>query len=148
MSGTSSGAPLRIVILGLSITSSWGNGHATTYRGLVRELVRRGHEVLFLERDVPWYAQHRDLPDPPFGRTALYADLAGLRRDHAADVAQADLVIVGSFVPDGVAVGDWAIPGIVVSEIKSTRIGDVGNKFLSFIVWRYTGPWRLASLVA
>ena len=107
MSGTSSGAPLRIVILGLSITSSWGNGHATTYRGLVRELVRRGHEVLFLERDVPWYAQHRDLPDPPFGRTALYADLAGLRRDHAADVAQADLVIVGSFVPDGVAVGDW-----------------------------------------
>jgi len=101
------GAPLRIVILGLSITSSWGNGHATTYRGLVRELVRRGHDVLFLERDVPWYAGHRDLPNPPFGRTALYADLAGLQRDHAADVAEADLVIVGSFVPEGVAVGDW-----------------------------------------
>jgi spore maturation protein CgeB len=99
--------PLRIVILGLSITSSWGNGHATTYRGLVRELVRRGHDVLFLERDVPWYAGHRDLPNPPFGRTALYADLPSLQRDHAADVAEADLVIVGSFVPDGVAVGDW-----------------------------------------
>jgi len=100
-------APLRIVILGLSITSSWGNGHATTYRGLVRELVRRGHDVLFLERDVPWYAEHRDLPNPPFGRTALYADLAELQRKHAAQVAEADLVIVGSFVPDGVAVGDW-----------------------------------------
>jgi spore maturation protein CgeB len=98
---------LRIVILGLSITSSWGNGHATTYRGLVRELVRRGHEVLFLERDVPWYAENRDLPNPPFGRTALYADLETLRSRHAGPVGEADLVIVGSYVPDGVAVGDW-----------------------------------------
>src|SRR4051794_23159358 len=46
---------LDIVIIGLSITSSWGNGHATTYRGLVRELARRGHDVLFLEHDRPWY---------------------------------------------------------------------------------------------
>jgi len=98
---------MKIVILGLSITSSWGNGHATTYRGLVRELARRGHEVLFLERDVPWYAQHRDLPEPPYGRTVLYADLSALRRDHADAVGAADVVIVGSYVPDGVAVGDW-----------------------------------------
>jgi spore maturation protein CgeB len=101
------GGALRIVVLGLSITSSWGNGHATTYRGLVRELARRGHDVLFLERDVPWYAQNRDLPDPPFGRTALYADLDALRSRHARAVGEADLVIVGSYVPDGVAVGDW-----------------------------------------
>lgn len=56
---------MKIVILGLSITSSWGNGHATTFRGLVRELVKRGHEVSFLERDVPWYASNRDLAHPP-----------------------------------------------------------------------------------
>lgn len=98
---------MKIVILGLSITSSWGNGHATTFRGLVRELVQRGHEVLFLERDVPWYAEHRDLPRPPWGRTVLYPDLPTLYRDHADDVGAADLVIVGSYVPDGVAVGDW-----------------------------------------
>ena len=98
---------MRIVILGLSITSSWGNGHATTYRGLVRELARRGHDVLFLERDVPWYAQNRDLPQPPYGRTVLYPDVATLQRDHADAVGAADLVIVGSYVPDGVAVGDW-----------------------------------------
>ena len=98
---------LRIVILGLSITSSWGNGHATTYRGLVRELVRRGHDVLFLERDMPWYAENRDLANPPFGRTALYADLDALRGTHAAAIGGADLVIVGSYVPDGIAVGDW-----------------------------------------
>jgi spore maturation protein CgeB len=100
-------APLRIVILGLSITSSWGNGHATTYRALVRELVRRGHDVQFLERDQPWYAEHRDLPRPPYGRTALYASLDELRDRFVRTVREADLVIVGSFVPDGAAVGDW-----------------------------------------
>jgi spore maturation protein CgeB len=98
---------LRIVILGLSITSSWGNGHATTYRALVRELERRGHELLFLERDQPWYAEHRDLPRPPFGRTELYGDLEQLRDEFAQEVREADLVIVGSFVPDGAVVGDW-----------------------------------------
>jgi spore maturation protein CgeB len=99
--------PRRIVILGLSITSSWGNGHAVTYRGLVRELAARGHDVLFLERDVPWYAPHRDLPRPPHGRTRLYRDLPELRARHAGDVREADLVIVGSYVPEGVEVGRW-----------------------------------------
>jgi len=98
---------MKIVILGLSITSSWGNGHATTYRGLVRELVRRGHELLFLERDQPWYAAHRDLPEPPWGRTLLYGTLQELQERHAASVRDADLVIVGSYVPDGVPVGEW-----------------------------------------
>ena len=100
---------LRIVILGLSITSSWGNGHATTYRGLVRELTARGHHLLFLERDVPWYASNRDHPQPQHGRTALYLDLAELKRRFAKEVEEADMVIVGSYVPDGVEVGKWVI---------------------------------------
>jgi spore maturation protein CgeB len=99
--------PLRITILGLSITSSWGNGHATTYRGLVRELARRGHEVAFLERDVPWYAENRDLPRPPYGRTELYSSVTALESRFAAEVREADLVIVGSYVPEGVEVGEW-----------------------------------------
>jgi spore maturation protein CgeB len=98
---------LRIVILWLSITSSWGNGHATTYRALVRELVRRGHELLFLERDQPWYARNRDLPSPPYGRTELYSSLEELHDRFAEPVRAADLVIVGSYVPDGALVGDW-----------------------------------------
>jgi spore maturation protein CgeB len=100
---------VRVVFLGLSITSSWGNGHATNYRALVRELSARGHEVLFCERDVPWYAAQRDLPEPPWGRTALYDSLAQLRDERAGDLAAADLVVVGSFVPEGVAVAEWAI---------------------------------------
>lgn len=98
---------MNIVILGLSITSSWGNGHATTYRGLVRELAARGHEVLFLERDVPWYAANRDLPEPPYCSTRLYRGLAQLRQRYTRHVREADLVIVGSYVPEGVAVGEW-----------------------------------------
>ncbi|MBK6008953.1 glycosyltransferase [Ramlibacter ginsenosidimutans] len=98
---------MKIVILGLSITSSWGNGHATTYRGLVRELEKRGHEVTFLERDQPWYASSRDLPDPPYGTTVLYGSFDELRDTHVHAVREADLVIVGSYVPDGVRVGEW-----------------------------------------
>ncbi len=98
---------LGIVICGLSITSSWGNGHATTYRGLVRELVRRGHEVTFLERDVEWYAANRDLPDPPYGRTHLYGSTEELRDRFSALVREAAAVIVGSYVPDGIAVAGW-----------------------------------------
>ena len=98
---------MRIVILGLSITSSWGNGHATTFRGLVRELTASGHDVLFLERDQPWYAGNRDLPNPPYGETQLYKSVAELKRRFADDVRDADCVIVGSYVPDGITVGEW-----------------------------------------
>jgi spore maturation protein CgeB len=94
-------------VLGLSLSSSWGNGHATTFRALLKAFAARGHDVEFLERDVPWYAEHRDLTDPDFCRLAFYADLAGLER-HRAAVSEADAVIVGSYVPEGVAVGRWA----------------------------------------
>ncbi len=100
---------LEIVFFGLSITSSWGNGHATTYRGLVRELCRRGHRVLFLERDLSWYAENRDLPRPPWGRTELYRSLADVKDRFDADVRRVDLVVVGSYVPQGVAVGEWVV---------------------------------------
>ncbi|MFA7430265.1 MAG: glycosyltransferase [Rhodospirillaceae bacterium] len=98
---------LDLVFLGLSITSSWGNGHATTYRSLIRALAAQGHRVTFLERDVPWYAAHRDMPDPPWCRTQLYGSVADLQARLAAPVRNADAVIVGSFVPDGVEVGAW-----------------------------------------
>src|SRR3954467_15131867 len=98
---------LRIVIIGLTITSSWGNGHATTYRGLTRELKRRGHDVLFLEHDKPWYAANRDLPNPGYVRTSLYASIDDLTSDFHDDVRAADLVVVGSYVPEGATVGRW-----------------------------------------
>ncbi len=101
--------PLSLVFLGLSITSSWGNGHATTYRSLLRALAARGHTITFLERDVPWYAAHRDLPAPRYCRMVLYSDLQELRQHHAGPVRRADAVVIGSYVPDGAAVARWAI---------------------------------------
>ena len=98
---------MRIVIFGLSVTSSWGNGHATTFRSLLKGLHAAGHSVLFCERDVPWYAGHRDLPDPPFCDLALYKSVEEARDRFAGDVRAADAVVVGSYVPDGVAVGEW-----------------------------------------
>ena len=96
---------LRIVILGLSITSSWGNGHATTYRSLVRALSQRGHDVLFLERDTPWYRANRDAVDLPPGSVHLYHSIEELRGRWRNALADADLVIIGSYVPEGIGVG-------------------------------------------
>lgn len=101
--------PLDIVVLGLSITSSWGNGHATTYRALLRALHARGHRVTFLERDVPWYAENRDLPSPEFCRTELYASHADLACRFASVVREAHLVVMGSFVPEGSVIGEWVV---------------------------------------
>ncbi|MFN2473464.1 MAG: glycosyltransferase [Sphingomicrobium sp.] len=94
---------MKLVVLGLSLSSSWGNGHATTYRALLRAFAQRGHNVLFLERDVPWYRGQRDLENPDFASLHFYRDLAEL--DRWRDVIQAaDAVLVGSYVPDGVEV--------------------------------------------
>ncbi|MFL6796482.1 MAG: glycosyltransferase [Xanthobacteraceae bacterium] len=98
---------LDIVIYGLSITSSWGNGHATTYRALTKALAARGHRVTFLERDVPWYRSHRDLPTSPHCGIELYDTLKEVPQRYAALTRQADLVVMGSYVPDGAVLGDW-----------------------------------------
>ncbi len=98
---------LNCVFLGLSITSAWGNGHATTYRGLLKELWRRGHTVTFLERDMPWYAENREFSETSYCAVSLYGSLDELRSRFTSLVENADIVVVGSYVPDGIAVGEW-----------------------------------------
>jgi spore maturation protein CgeB len=100
---------MNYVIIGLSITSSWGNGHATTFRTLLKELAALGHYLLFLERDVPYYANNRDMPRPDFCHVGLYKTVEELKDSYRQEVAAADAVIVGSYVPEGVAVGRWAL---------------------------------------
>lgn len=97
---------LDLVFLGLSLSSSWGNGHATTYRALLRGLAERGHRLLFLERDVPWYASARDLVHPDFCQLEFYAGVADLHARFGPRITAADAVVVGSYVPDGIAVVD------------------------------------------
>jgi spore maturation protein CgeB len=99
----------ELVFIGLSLSSSWGNGHATTYRALLRGLAAIGQKVLFLERDVPWYAANRDLPDPDFCELGFYDSVEELVRTFGPRIAGARAVIVGSYVPDGIAVLDLVL---------------------------------------
>ena len=95
---------MKLVVLGLSLSSSWGNGHATTFRALLKAFASRGHDVLFLERDVPWYRDQRDVTDPGYCRLEFYRTAEELDR-WCAEIRDAEAVMVGSYVPDGVDVG-------------------------------------------
>lgn len=95
---------MKLVIFGLTISSSWGNGHATLWRGLCRALARRGHDVIFYERDVPYYARNRDLTEMPWGgELRLYAKWRDVYAEARRELQDADVGIVTSFCPDGIS---------------------------------------------
>jgi spore maturation protein CgeB len=98
---------MKIVIFGLSLSSSWGNGHATTYRSLIKGLHEQGHDVTFLEQNVPWYADNRDLTSTPYCELLFYENPGILKYDYDDLMRGADLVVVGSYVPHGVDIGKW-----------------------------------------
>ena len=112
---------MKIVILGLSITSSWGNGHATTFRALVRALSQRGHRVVFYECDTEWYASNRDMPDPPFCEVRLYNGWTQVRRSVLAELASADVAMIGSYFPDGLQ----AIDDVFTSRVPVKTFYDI-----------------------
>ena len=101
--------PLDFAFLGLSLRSAWGNGHATTYRALIRALRARGHRVRFYERERSWYADNQDLPRDLASCLVLYDDPESLRDEHGDDITAADVVVLGSFVPDGARIADWLL---------------------------------------
>ncbi len=95
---------MRLVVFGLSVSSSWGNGHAPLWRALIGPLLRQGHRVTFFERDVPYYAQNRDLTElPEGGELVLYRDWDEARPHAAAMLREADAGIVTSYCPDALA---------------------------------------------
>ena len=141
---------MQFVIFGLTVSSSWGNGHATLWRGLIQALTARGHRVAFFERDVPYYAAHRDLTDLGAGATLLlYDDFPAVRARAAADAA--DVAIVTSFCPDASAATrliadsrarlrvfydlDTPVTLEALSRAATSRPGDAG----------FPGPQGLAS---
>jgi spore maturation protein CgeB len=94
---------MRLVVFGLSVTSSWGNGHATLWRALCRGLARRGHRTTFFERDVPWYAENRDATGQPGLEVVLYPDWTAVEAAARRALREADAAIVTSYCPDGPA---------------------------------------------
>lgn len=92
---------MKLVIFGLAISSSWGNGHAALWRGLVRALADDGHTVIFYERDVPYYAQTRDLHELALPcALVLYREWREVSGRAARDIADADVAMVTSYCPD------------------------------------------------
>ena len=108
---------MRLVVFGLTISSSWGNGHATLWRGLCRALARRGHSVVFYEQDVPYYAMNRDLFEIPGGELVLYGEWAEVAAQAERQVAEADAAMVTSYCPHGIAATE-----LVLAAPRATRI--------------------------
>ncbi len=106
---------MKIVIFGLSITSSWGNGHATTFRALCAALRARGHRIVFFEKNTYWYADNRDLPEPEFCRTRIYENWAEVAPEARRELSDCEVALVGSYVADGVPIIDevFASPAAV-----------------------------------
>ena len=100
---------MKLVIFGLTLSSSWGNGHATIWRGLCRALHRLGHRVVFFERDVPYYAFNRDLVELPGTDLRLYPSWEEVLPQARREVADADVAMVTSYCPDGVAATDLVL---------------------------------------
>lgn len=103
---------MKIVIFGLSVSSSWGNGHATLWRGLCKSLAKRRHGVVFFERDVPYYAAHRDLNELPGGELILYDDWSETRPIALRHLRDADVAIVTSYCPDGIAAAELVLDSL------------------------------------
>lgn len=93
---------MKIVVLGLTITSSWGNGHATTFRSLLKALRRRGHSIIFFEKDTEWYRSHCDMPRPEFCKVVLYKEWSGVSAEVLRESRDADAVVLGSYFPDAI----------------------------------------------
>ncbi len=108
---------MNLVVFGLSMSSSWGNGHATLWRGLARALGRRGHRLVFFERDVPYYASHRDL-DRSRSRTrwCLYDEWGAVREQAHRHLRDADVAMVTSYCPDGRAAAK-----LVLEQVTAVR---------------------------
>lgn len=96
----------QLVVFGLTITSSWGNGHATTYRSLLAGLHRRGWRVLFYERDAPWYAANRDWSTCEFAEIRMYRQWKEVRTEALRAVERSQAALVGSYCPDGAVILD------------------------------------------
>jgi spore maturation protein CgeB len=112
---------MKITFFGLSITSSWGNGHATTFRALCQALNQRGHEIVFFERDQQWYAGNRDLPEPPYCDVRIYQSWKQVLVSVRAELRDSDVAVVGSYVPDGIA----ALDEVLAAQIPVKAFYDI-----------------------
>ena len=112
---------MKLTIFGLSITSSWGNGHATTFRALCQALHRRGHKIVFFEHNLEWYQNNRDLPEPPYCDVKLFERWEEILPAVRAELRDTDVAMVGSYFPDGIA----ALEEVLASNVPVKTFYDI-----------------------
>src|SRR5918995_97180 len=153
---------MKIAFFGLTISSSWGNGHATLLRGLFKSLSARGHRIVFFERDAPYYAAHRDLIELPGVELLLYNDWREIRPIARDAVAESDVAVVTSYCPDGIEATELVVSSNVNLRVfydldtpvtlealqKGEPLAYIGPRRLSDfdLVLSYTGGAALTSL--
>jgi spore maturation protein CgeB len=153
---------MKLVVFGLSISSSWGNGHATLWRGLANALAKIGHHVVYFERDVPYYAKNRDYTEIPGGELVLYQDWAAVAGIAARHLGEADVAMVTSYCPDGIAATELALASparvkafydldtpVTLANLDAGRaVNYIGPRGLADfdLVLSYTGGAALAEL--
>lgn len=113
---------MHFVIFGLTVSSSWGNGHATLWRGLLKAMSLRGHTATFYERDVPYYASTRDDWPAPTGITIrLFDSVENIHGEIAQNLACADVAMITSYCEDGPAASRM----IFDSQVKVSAFYDL-----------------------
>jgi spore maturation protein CgeB len=100
---------MKIAIFGLTVSSSWGNGHATLWRALLRSLSSMGHQTVFFERDVPYYAKTRDLHRGEGYELVLYDEWSSVEARARRELANADVAMVTSYCPDATQASDLVL---------------------------------------
>jgi spore maturation protein CgeB len=153
---------MKFVIFGLTVSSSWGNGHATLWRGLCRALGKSGHEVIFFERDVPYYAGHRDLTQLDGAKLILYRDWCTVLAEAENQLSDADVAMVTSYCPDGIMASELVLGSkaalrvfydldtpVTLSQLRDGKqvsyIGERGLKDFDLVL-SYTGGEALSEL--
>jgi len=152
---------MKLVIFGLSVSSSWGNGHAVLWRALIRAFAKRGHRNVFFERDVPYYAQNRDLTSLEGGRLVLYSAWEEALAEASRELCDADVGMVTSYCPDALAATDLVLDApclhvfydldtpVTLAELEAgQQVGYIGPDGLApfDFVLSYTGGAALTDL--
>ena len=89
---------LKIAFFGSSLVSAYWNGAATYYRGIVRALSERGHEITFYEPDAYDRQKNRDMDDPDWAKVVVYEATEEAVAKCLAEAANADMMVKASGV--------------------------------------------------
>ncbi|MGR6328139.1 CgeB family protein [Sphingomonas sp. XXL09] len=109
---------MKIAFYGSSLVSSYWNGAATYYRGILKALHARGHDITFYEPDAFDRQQHRDIEAPPYAKSVVYPATVDALNDVLAEAATADVVIKAN----GVGVFDAELLEGIVRHARADAI--------------------------